>query len=1434
MNIEPLEARIAPAAVTVSYTDIDGDLVKITDSTGHLSTWYLHSVAGSMGNSFQLGVLDLADPIFSGANITFAVTKVAGGDGLAHVGYINATGVDLGDVKLVGDLGAIDAGSGGAVPAVKSLTVRSIGLFGTATGAPDLISSIVGALGALTVTTDVKDAIISVADGMKTSATIGAVKIGGSLLGGLTTSSGVIQGYGGIASVTIGGNLVGGAGIGSGGVVVNDGAMGAVTLGGSLLGGAGTNSGQIDSLTGGIGAIKIGGNVHGDVGAQSGKIDARTSIVSLTVGGSVIGGNGSETYTDGSAHLHDGQIYAGGTIGRVTVAHDVHGGAGDYSAAIHSSGRMGDVIIGGSVIGVGVDSGAIEGSAGMGVIKVAHDVKGGGDNSGRITSGASVVSVTVGGSVIGGTGDFSGLVAGGTITIGHDLLGGAGQYSGRAFGGNNFSVIIGGSLVGGTGTGSGGISASHNLDSVKIGRDLIGASIGSGQASITDSGYIFALQHIGSIEIGGSIISGTDSSTSGSLFGNATIRAGDDIGSITVKGDIAGNQLGSDISSVVISARGQATPGAADVAIGKITVGHRVEQVKVLAGYIGVSGSGSTGPTAKNADAQIGTVSVGGDWIASDLVAGVKNISLQSFGDSNDAKISGGTDDPNRTSKIGSITIAGRALGAATSTGSTTDNRNFGFVAETIGSLKVLGRAFSNLNGIAEFYPIFGLTNLAVHEIAAPSFGIDLEFTQAKRIGQDTVIYGDLDGDLVTVKFSMPLLTSDPVANSIFKFSSGSIGTSGLKSLQEIDLTGLAANGMNITVTVKRGTSGDGLADIGYIDAGGINLGTVTIPGDLGQIDAGASNGVALKSLKVRSLGRLGITSQPPGVVGGFIPDLISSIQGPLGALTVTADVKDAQVAVSAMAFASTVGPVTIGGSLLGGRLYSAGDIGAVKIGGSIAGGGSANLGSISAAAVSSVTIGGSVVGGTFDASGQISTLAGLGPVTIAGNLVGGTASGSGSLLAGGAVGSVKIGGSLLGSALEAAGTISGATVGVIAIGHDLLGGVGLKSGSISVSSAKGVTVGGSLIGGGGIDASGSILTNALTGAVKIGHNLLGGAASLSGAISATALANLTIGGSVVGGGGGYSASITSSNGIGALKIGHDLTGGGGANSALITSAGGLIKSVTIGGSLLGGTAGATGGIFATGSIGSVKIGRDVQGGSVTGSAAGFTNSGSILAGSRLGAVAIGGSLIAGLDNSTGGSLTTSGSIRAGDGLAGITVTGSLLGRATANGSTLAIVSARGPATASANGGLAIAKVSIAGTVSSANLLAGFDLALAPNYGSAQIGSIQVGGNWLASNAVAGAQNFGANHAQGGGDDNLNFGDSDDHIIGASQSFSKIASIVIRGSVAGTAGSSDHFGFVAKTIGSVKMARYTAPLTSAPGELISLIVGTGDVALHEV
>src|SRR5262245_56373183 len=122
MNVEPLETRIAPAALAgqvLTYTDIDGDMVTITISQGTLApslfTFDTGSVDGDTSLKQQLQLIDLsAAADVAGANITMKVTKAADGDGFAAVGRINGGTRDFGDIVIKGDLGDFDAGSNGA------------------------------------------------------------------------------------------------------------------------------------------------------------------------------------------------------------------------------------------------------------------------------------------------------------------------------------------------------------------------------------------------------------------------------------------------------------------------------------------------------------------------------------------------------------------------------------------------------------------------------------------------------------------------------------------------------------------------------------------------------------------------------------------------------------------------------------------------------------------------------------------------------------------------------------------------------------------------------------------------------------------------------------------------------------------------------------------------------------------------------------------------------------------------------------------------------------------------------------------------------------------------------------------------------------------------------------------------------------------------
>lgn len=161
-----------------------------------------------------------------------------------------------------------------------------------------------------------------------------------------------------------------------------------------------------------------------------------------------------------------------------------------------------------------------------------------------------------------------------------------------------------------------------------------------------------------------------------------------------MRGDIVGNVTPQGDSPVVISAGGRVGNvtglGPSEVAIGKLSVGGRVEWAKVLAGF-------DLALNPVNADAQIPSVTVGADWIASSLVAGAFNAGANAgtaddnlnFGDASDTLIAEGTDNGNARARIGSILIAGKVFGTPESW---RPNDSFGFVAEEIGGLKVGAR----------------------------------------------------------------------------------------------------------------------------------------------------------------------------------------------------------------------------------------------------------------------------------------------------------------------------------------------------------------------------------------------------------------------------------------------------------------------------------------------------------------------------------------------------------------------------------------------------------------------------------------------------------------------------------------------------------------------------------------------------------------------
>jgi len=182
---------------------------------------------------------------------------------------------------------------------------------------------------------------------------------------------------------------------------------------------------------------------------------------------------------------------------------------------------------------------------------------------------------------------------------------------------------------------------------------------------------ILSTGNIGPVKIVGSFLGGR-------------LSAGTTLGAISVRGDIIGTAK----APVILSALGQAvapTKGV-NLAIKSLTVAGGVDSLRVLAGY-------NLTLDARNADASIGTITVGADWQASTVLAGVTGGADGFAGTADDAKIAGGgvQDAAAVFSTIASVTIRGQAYG------STGGADAFGIVAEQITKAKV-GKAVFKLD----------------------------------------------------------------------------------------------------------------------------------------------------------------------------------------------------------------------------------------------------------------------------------------------------------------------------------------------------------------------------------------------------------------------------------------------------------------------------------------------------------------------------------------------------------------------------------------------------------------------------------------------------------------------------------------------------------------------------------------------------------------
>jgi len=461
--------------------------------------------------------------------------------------------------------------------------------------------------------------------------------------------------------------------------------------------------------------------------------------------------------------------------------------------------------------------------------------------------------------------------------------------------------------------------------------------------------------------------------------------------------------------------------------------------------------------------------------------------------------------------------------------------------------------------------------------------------TPATLVSPTTVTYQDIDGDNVTVVFSRPILTVANV-NQICVFDAGSVSGSNTNRQQLLAISLATVNataaGVSLTTRATRSVTngGDGFAALGQVVATGVDLGIVTIDGDLGRLRAGdATAGTpGLKSLSVLSLGRFG------GFTGAS--DLQTEVNGSVGAFNIKGDVKDASISVH-----GEIGLVIVGGSLIGGAVGSSGRI-------------------ASSGKIGVVTIGGDVLGGGGKGSGALVSSSGLGSVAIGGSLIGGEGYGSGLVMSEGAIGAVKIGGDVL----------TGANASNASNDHRLLflsdagsiritGNVRYVVEKVAALISNQIQIEGKLgslaIGGGLIDAR--IEIKKATGTIAINRDMTGMLLFFD------TLASLTVGGSVHGG------RISLENSVGAVRIGGGVIGTGGLHSGFLNVVGSL-NSLTIGGDVLGGAGLESGFLNVFGNLNSLTIGGSL----VSGTATSATQSGCVRDWGTIGNLVIRGSVV--------------------------------------------------------------------------------------------------------------------------------------------------------------------------------------------------------------
>jgi hypothetical protein len=193
--------------------------------------------------------------------------------------------------------------------------------------------------------------------------------------------------------------------------------------------------------------------------------------------------------------------------------------------------------------------------------------------------------------------------------------------------------------------------------------------------------------------------------------------------------------------------------------------------------------------------------------------------------------------------------------------------------------------------------------------------------------------------------------------------------------LEELSITDASFSGAKITITAKPSPlGGDGLVNVGFLDATGVDLFKVRIHGDLARIEAGDANAdtAGLGVLSVTSMGLFGGSTQ-----ASIAPELVSHIAGPLPVVKIAGDISGITFQVSgsigtigkrtASGSFALFGGITVKGSIEHAVIATDGDLADLTVGGNIddtrisARGDFAPLNGLAAQTIGRIAVGGHV-----------------------------------------------------------------------------------------------------------------------------------------------------------------------------------------------------------------------------------------------------------------------------------------------------------------------------------------------------------------------------------------------------------------------------------------------------------------------------------------